>query len=450
MNAVRLCSLGLLVLAGLPCAAGAFSPSLEPRVEVATCTSASGSLLARPSPVKPWQYVEQKGAVHSRDVLLALPGTQAKVQTLSGAVELTLWGNLPGLDAFAGLQSSVTLHESRSYDLDLSLQAGRVVLRNTRAKGGVRVWVRLPAMVEGRFVESEAGCCELRLANPGDEVALEIYGRWPRGVPFRKSPQSGDLPLSLLQVIALKGKSELRAGTRNFTLDAPPGLALLTWDSFTGLSAGPVKLEKLPSWADPKQARPDAAAEMLRANLDRLLESYQKKRSAMTPYEVLSDLLAAADTETDAARATLQRQFATLGLAALEELPRVAEAMDDSKRADVRDAAVLALRAWIGDRAGRDAVLYQVLRENLTLPEAQADTVMQLLHSPFAADQPETFTTLLAYLKHDRIAIRELARWHLERLLPKGRDIPFDAAAPAEERDKAWQAWKALIEKPRP
>jgi hypothetical protein len=304
-------------------------------------------------------------------------------------------------------------------------------------------------MVEGRLVEPEAGCCELRLANPGDEVALEIYGRWPRGVPFRKTAQPGDIPLSLLQVLVLKGKAELRIGTRDVALEAPPGPALFTWDNFTGPSAGPVRVDKLPAWADPKRERPSPAAEMLRANLDRLLESYHKQRAAKNPHEVLTELLTAADSETDAARATLQRQFATLGLAALEDLPRVAEAME-ARQAEVRDAAVMALRNWIGDRAGRDAILFQVLRENLSLPEAQADTVMQLLHSPFAPDQPETLTTLLAYLKHDRLAIRELARWHLERLLPKGREILFDPAAPADERDKAWQAWKALIEKPRP
>jgi hypothetical protein len=99
-----------------------------------------------------------------------------------------------------------------------------------------------------------------------------------------------------------------------------------------------------------------------------------------------------------------------------------------------------------------------VLVEYSHMPLAQAETVMQLLHSPFAAEQPETYETLIAYLQHSQAAVRELARWHLYRLAPSGRDIKYDAAAPDAERAKAVEEWKKLIprgqlppkEKPKP
>ena len=54
---------------------------------------------------------------------------------------------------------------------------------------------------------------------------------------------------------------------------------------------------------------------------------------------------------------------------------------------------------------------------------------MQLLHSPFDLDRPETYDALIAYLRHSRLPVRELARWHLYRLVPAGRKIVYDAAA---------------------
>jgi len=99
-----------------------------------------------------------------------------------------------------------------------------------------------------------------------------------------------------------------------------------------------------------------------------------------------------------------------------------------------------------------------VLVDHSRLSAAQAETVLQLLHSPFAADQPETYEALIAYLGHSQLAVRELARWHLYRLAPAGRDIKYDAAADEAERTKAVEAWKKFIprgelpprEKPKP
>jgi hypothetical protein len=89
--------------------------------------------------------------------------------------------------------------------------------------------------------------------------------------------------------------------------------------------------------------------------------------------------------------------------------------------------------------------LYRVLVEHSRFSLAQAETVMQLLHNPFAADQPETYETLRAYLQHGQLAVRELARWHLYRLAPAGEDIKYDAAASEAERAKAVEEWKKLI-----
>jgi uncharacterized protein (TIGR03000 family) len=89
--------------------------------------------------------------------------------------------------------------------------------------------------------------------------------------------------------------------------------------------------------------------------------------------------------------------------------------------------------------------LYEALQSDLGFSKNDAETVLQLLHSPFDLEQPETYETLIAYLRHRRQAVRELAAWHLYRLAPIGQKIPFNAAASPEEHAKAAAAWKKLI-----
>jgi hypothetical protein len=71
--------------------------------------------------------------------------------------------------------------------------------------------------------------------------------------------------------------------------------------------------------------------------------------------------------------------------------------------------------------------------------------VLQLLHSPFDPKDPVTYQTLIAYLQHDRLAIRQLARWHLYRLVPQGAKIAYDPYGTPEQRAKAAREWKELI-----
>jgi hypothetical protein len=416
---------------------GAEPPTgLEPRLPEAVCQSAAGTLLSRERPGRPWRALAPGDPVHSRDLLLALPGVKAAVETQPGSVGLTLLGNLPELSSFLGLESAVVLHDSRAFDLDLSLLRGRVVLANRKAKGPARVWVRVPD-----------GGGEITFPGPGDEVALEVYGLWPRGVPFTREPRPSDRPTFLLAVLVLKGQVDFQIDGIRHRLTAPPGPASFLWDSVHGPEEGPRNLDRLPSWADPK-ARPPAPAKLLAG----VLESFQSEVARRSPDEALVHLLAAGRTPqapsardgTEAERRRLTSEFAVLGLTALGEVSRVAETLADPDPA-ARAAAVLGLRHWIGQAAGRDPQLYQLFIDRLHYTRVQAETVLQLLHNPFAADQPETYETLIAYLNHSKPAIRELAWWHLSRLVAAGVAPPYDPSAPEAERARAVAVWKKLI-----
>ena len=81
------------------------------------------------------------------------------------------------------------------------------------------------------------------------------------------------------------------------------------------------------------------------------------------------------------------------------------------------------------------------------MPASQAQTVLELLHG-FSEDdlkRPITYQALLMLLESDRLAIRGLAHWHLQRLAPEGRAFGYDPLAPKEQRQAALKKWQQLI-----
>lgn len=403
--------------------------SWEPRVLAAKSLSPVGDLLVNELPGQPWRAVGLRSDIHSRDLLLALPGIQARLGTATRGVDLTLWGSLPKLSQFSGLESAVILHDSRSYDLDFTLRRGRVIVANRKDNGAAHVWLR----VEG------AGF-ELTLGEPGDAVCLALYSYWPRGVPFSLTPRPEDILVHTLNIAAIKGQADVKVSGIKHLLSAPPGPSVFRWDNVNGPDATPSRRPQLETWADPNH-EPSADAKPL---LD-VITKYQAAVKDKDPRTVLFDLLSAANREQELEKAKATSEFAVFGLAAINDIDRVMEALEDPRQAEVRRAAAIALRHWIADDAGRDRLLYQYLVDRLRFSKHHSATVLQLLHSAFAPEEPETYEALIEYLRHDRLAIRELAWRHLSRYVPEDIAVPYDPAATPDKRAKAYEAWKLLI-----
>jgi hypothetical protein len=121
------------------------------------------------------------------------------------------------------------------------------------------------------------------------------------------------------------------------------------------------------------------------------------------------------------------------------------QALSDPKQVEARKTATIALRHWIGDASGRDQRLYQYLPEHLGYSKAQAATVLHLLHNELPPEEPETYETLIAYLRHEKLAVRELAWRQLSRLVPANVAAPYDPAGTDAERAAAYKAWKELV-----
>jgi hypothetical protein len=421
--------IGVLALASAAAVASAPTdpkPPAERRVPAGRCVLPAGCLLERQATDKSWQLPGAPAQVFSRDLLLALPGQRAEIESANGAVHLILWGNLPQLSHSAVLESAVVLHDNPAFDLDFTLERGRVKLVSTKEKEPARIRVSVPDET-----------WEITLTEKGDEAAVEYFGRWPRGIPFSTKPKPQDQPTQDLLFLNLKGSAGLKAGLRQYTVRAP---ASFHWDSVSGDDRSPQRLDKKPDWTDPDPEQ-RAAASVLQDSLDRLHEGLHDKPLG----DALEDLRAFADRDTDAGRAAVTRRLVVYSLGALDDLPRLVQCLTDAKHADVRDAAIDALRAWIGRGPGQDQEVYNLLVKQDKYTPTQAEVVMQLLHSPFQPDEPETYQTLIDYLRHDNLAVRELARWHLYRLAPAGKDIAYDAAGPAADREKAYNKWKELV-----
>lgn len=403
--------------------------SWEPRVSVARYLSPVGSLLVSVQPGRPWRTLGQRAELYSRDLLLALPGMSGRLETSPRAVELTLWGNLPELADYYGLQSGVILHDSRAFDLDFTLHCGRVLVHNRKEKGPARIWLR----VEG------AGF-QLTLAEPGDALCLALSSFWPRDAHFTLSPKPEEGPVRTLNFLAIKGQVDVKTGGTQHSLSAPPGPASFHWDSINGPETVARHRRQLEAWADPTRKAPPSA-KAFRDVIDRYEATVQDR----DPRTALFDLLAAAAKAPERAQSWATAEFAVFSLAAIDDLERVMQALEDSRQPEVRKAAASALRHWIGDAAGRDRRLYDFLIERLRYTKAQAATVLQLLHTGFAPEEPETYETLIAYLLHTKLAIRELAWRQLLRLVPEDILVQYDPAAPDKARTKAYNAWKQLI-----
>jgi hypothetical protein len=397
-------------------------PDEPKRAGAAKSASAKAMILRRDGGMgKPWYVVDEKEELPTGQLLLGLP--LACLDSGNGAVHLTFLSDLDELSPYPVKENAIVLTDNSKVDLEFTLDRGRVDLINAKQKGEARVRVHVRDEV-----------FDLMLETPGTRIALEMYGRWPRGVRFTKTPGPKDAPTSELQFLVLKGAVGMKHKDVECALKAPPGPALIEWDSVTGMEDTPTRLDKLPPWAgsgteDTPQVKKKKVA----------LERFRKEIASKPSGEVI-DALLSSDDEYD-------RKLGIMAAAALDDLERLGKALREAKHPDVWENGVLSLRHWIGRGPGQDQILYKRLIENVKMSPVHAETTMQLLHS-FSDEelaQPALYQTLIDFLKHDQLAIRGLAHWHLYRLVPAGREIGYSPLASKEDREKAIANWQKLI-----
>jgi hypothetical protein len=381
---------------------------------VARCEAVAGILLQH-EPGKEWRPVKPGTPLRAGSLVVALP--RASILSQNGAVKLEMLADIGQRGPLPVLEAAVGLNRGGSADLDLTFDRGLISLTNMKKKGAATVRIRLGQ-----------GTWELTLREPGTRVGLERFGRHAPGeVQWVK--KKVEPPTVEVYLLVLKGQAFLDVGPKGFGLTAPPGNALVHWDNLVR-EPDVRRLEKLPEGVgalDEKGSKQyqeicecahHLAGKDLGPALDRMMKSDKK----------------------------VDRLLGVTAAGGVDDLPRVLAGLADPRHADLRDHTVLVLRNWIGRGPGQVEKLNAALRK-AKYSAVQANTVLRLLFG-FTEEEraePATYELLIGYLKHSKLPVRELARWHLFRMAPAGRHIRYDAAAPAAERQRAYDAWRALV-----
>jgi hypothetical protein len=367
-------------------------------------------LLQRSADRQGWQRLKPQARVSSNDYLVSLPGCRSELRMDSGA-QMVLWGNLPEFSRFPPLlESAVVLHVNPEFDLDFTLDHGRVVLSNHKKDS--------PTRIRLRFVDE---VWDLTLPDPNTEVAAELVGLCQ---PYSKEPGGGDPELHVA-VLGLKGQAQVKIRYEQYLLPSP---SMLTWDNVAGASRSPMPLPRPPDW---------------------WTSTIPAKMQA--PLEGLSNRLALKNIDVAVAEAKNFPDPATRVLAlrcqgAMESYATILDALADDKHPDLRTVAIEELRHLLGLDAKNDAKLRKALgQKNYSDPQAQ--TIVQLVHG-FSREQwadPGVRAIAVDYLMHEKLAIRQLTHTLLSALEPSGAKILYDPAGDSDSRARGYEVWKKLI-----
>ncbi len=399
-------------------------------------------LVSRKDEQDDWHRLTPGSRVYSNDRLVSLPGYASEVR-LDNGLRLLLrsfvreFTPADNPDMYYLQESAVILHKNPDVDTDLTFQRGRLYISNHKDK---------EALVRLRF-ETEVWDLTLQ---PGAEVVLDLLKRY-----------RGDDPVATLHFLLLAGNGGLVIeGNHHPNLSAPPGPSYFLWENKPidrpgPMVLGPSRVERVPSFFD-KVLRIDPSNRNAEAMELALKQLSQRMLANKPPTVALEEVL-----QTDPAMQSAQHALAIYCLGALDEIKtliRILGSTDTVQRLD-RDTAIFALRRWLRLDAHNGPRLYDAKNNSGLLLSSgqeyrtnQAETVFKLLHD-FSADdfsKRETYEALATYLLSDKVAIAELAHWHLVRL-PYSAKVPdlqtFDATASKEDRERTAMAVRKAAEK---
>lgn len=401
------------------------SPAVDPpRAVAAKSRSLAATFTARSTGAAEFMGLPESADLHTGDLLVALPG--AALESKNGAVAVKSLADYDGKSPLPALETAFTLNEATDVDLDLTLDRGRVDLTSLKAEGSATVRVRFWNQT-----------WKIALEGKGTRVALELCGRWPAGSRFKVTAKGTDKPpepVASLVLLVVNGSAAVDLGGITLGLKAPPGPALVEWDSIAGARPQPQKLDKLPDWADPESSLSAEAKKTAAA-----IEKFRKARA-----ENGAAALKAFLDSTDA----IEQRIALVTLGATDDLEPLAKALAAARSPEQWDFGITIIRHWLGRCPGHDRKLYDLLVSPAQgYTPVHARIILQLLFGFDSDDlrRAETFEVLIEYLAHDQPPIRNLAAWHLVRLVPQGKSIAFKPNGSKEECEAVYRAWKKLI-----
>ena len=394
-------------------------------------------LLQRQGEAYPWAVLRPESKVSTAYTLVSLPGYRSLLD-LDAGLRLTLWGNLPEFSPFPPvLESAVMLHAPAvGFDLDFTLDRGRAIVANSKPSG--------PARVRVRFLRE---VWEMDLQDAKSEVGLELWAL-PRGAATT-SPGS-----YLCLGLFTKGRVQVR--TPRQTMDLGDH-SRLSWVSQDPDELHRSLLPELPKWwAHPPENKSPEVQKALGSLLDwsdQLGGSGTEPVNNKQPVKGDAPIIATIKTQVEEGMKDPDNQdMGILFLAALDQLVPLVQLLKDRQNPSVRGVTLYALQSWLG-RDGRHAgKLAQVLQEGGDSKD-ESERIVRLLqfYSPEDLDKAKTYEALINCLDDDKLLVRDLAFWQLDRIGEGGRlpedvkEIVYDPTMDREKRQPAIAQWKKLL-----
>ena len=360
---------------------------------------------------------------------------------ISNGVEVELLADLSGNDPMPVATSGLKVLKPSKPDIDFefTIEPGRIDLENKKASGSAKVRVISPA----------GNSHDIELVNPGSRCTIESYGRFMPGTRFdpNATPETAARPIGRGALVVIKGEVNFSDHDSFLRMHEAPGRAMLTIDGSLGHEPVPTYLEKAPAWVfeDPK----DPAVIKKQA----LINDLEAKLADKGDLEAVIDAYASSDDNT-------KRIVAVYLASAVDDIGRVFLTVALSKNPDVTDEAIVAIRHWLGSGPGRDRKFYEALIKGS--PEMVAKTT-GLVGKPFSEPQaialidlffgfsdeqkvqPGTYKYLLKMLSNEKAAIRALASWYLNHMVPEGMRFGFNPTGSDEARNAAIKLWETRL-----
>lgn len=396
------------------------------------------------------RLLRNNGSVFTARSLVSLSGSKSVVKLDSG-VELLLWGNLPEVTLDPQLlESEVTVHVSEQLDADLTLQRGRLIIKNTKGDRDRRVRVRFdnPTLAEENYLD-------IVLQGLGAAIALERHCELDRDEPFFENPKdpARNGPTATLRCYAYAKTASVRFGQVSYTIDREQQ-PVLQWQSRKGV-LGPPSQVFLPYWLKGMPPLKEEADQLARKNAVKAHETL----AALLDNKLIDVALAEADATVQQAaqkEITMDKRISPETFALWRHVIRCSGSIDnvgavfdefaqEGTPLFIRGLCMQTLHSWVGLNRDNDYQLLAVLRKNYR--KTESIKIMELFHKITSEDarNPVTYQRLIEGLNNDLLPIRALCHWHLFALVQAGHNIPYDPAAPRQVREAAVRAWTQLI-----
>jgi hypothetical protein len=367
---------------------------------------------------------------------------------LDAGIELTLWGNMPEatLDYYYPvLESRVIVHENQQLDADLTLERGRIILRNKKTDGK-------DAVIRVRFsndspdpTKDEFFDITLHSAN----AALVLDRFCKLDVPFFEDPKDTNRvgAMVFMNVFALESSATVRFGQPSELVDAQK--PMLQWSSRSGGlgvpadpdTKPPLCLKGMPAVQD-KAGRDKAYAAHV---------ALAKTISEAKPIDVaIEELLQLVQKEKLSADTFALWRHAIRSMAAVDELARIYDEFSQERTPlFVRGVCLQQITQWLAWDRDNDYQFRDLMLKFNNKNKTVCNKIVELFHPVSAkdADDPMTYQLLIEGLDNDLLAIRTLSHWNLLILARSrpGGEIFYDPAMPRRDRLAAIARWRAFI-----